>query len=179
MRNAKECKVAVVALIGTFQTANAAVGTVVVETAAPGSVWVVGLNGTTKTLYQVDPASNLGVWATRACSFAATPGGAASGTVAYAGVVTNGAGAPVPRALVFASVDRTGGAGAVAIAAVTGTLVQVVEGADGFIATIQATAAGAWAFSAVGTPAATITTLVAVDAPVGGVLNTDAGRVLP
>lgn len=179
MRNAKEVKVAVVALIGTFQTANAAVGTVVVETAAPGSIWVVGLNGTTKTLYQVDPASNLGVWATRTCSFTATPGGAASGTVAYAGTVLNGAGAVVPRALVFVSVDRTGGAGAVAIASVTGTLVQVVEGADGFIATIQTTAAGAWAFSAVGTPAATITTLVAVDAPTGGVLNTDAGRALP
>lgn len=179
MRNAKEVKVAVVAVVGAFQTANAAVGTVVVETAAPGSVWVVGLNGTTKTLYQVDPASNLGVWATRTCSFTATPGGAASGLVTYSGTVLNGAGAAVPRALVYVSVDRTGGAGAVGAGGGTGTLVQLVEGADGFVATIQTNAAGQWSFTATGTPAATITTTVAIDAPTGGVLNTDAGRVLP
>lgn len=179
MRNAKEVKVAVVGLIGTFNTASAAVGTVVVETAAPGAVYQVGLNGSAKTLIQLGPASNLGVWATRTTSFTPTPGLAGSGTVAYAGTVLNGGGAPVPRAFVAVSVDRIGGAGPVAIANVTGQVVQLVESADGFIATIQTTALGAWGFSAVGTPAATIATVVGIDAATGGSTNIDDPRTLP
>jgi hypothetical protein len=179
VRNAKEVKVAVVALVGTFDTARAAVGTIVVETAAPGAVYQVGLNGAAKTLIQLGPALNLGVWATRTTSFTPTPGLAGSGTVAYAGTVLNGGGAPVPRALVFVSVDRIGGAGPVAIANVTGQVVQLVEGADGFIATIQTTALGLWGFSAVGTPAATIATVASIDAATGGSTNIDDPRTLP
>lgn len=171
--------VVVVAAIGTFDTANATPGTFVLDTGT-GIVWVVRLVGTTRSLLQVgtggaDP--NL----TRAYTLVPTPGAGGSGDVAYSLTVVNGAGAPVPRALVFVGIERTVGAGALALLGVTnGTLISGLDvGGDTIALVIQASSVGAVTFTVSGTPGDTISTLTATDAPNGGVLGADPGRVLP
>jgi len=175
----KAANIVVVAAIGSFDTANATPGTFVLDTGT-GIVWVVRLVGGTRSLLQVgtggaDP--NL----TRAYTLAATPGAGGSGDVAYSLTVVNGAGAPVPRALVFVGVERIAGAGALALLSVTnGTLISGVDnGGDNFALVIQASSVGLVTFTISGTSGDTITTLTATDAANGGVLGADAGRVLP
>lgn len=171
--------VVVVAAVGTFDTANATPGTFVLDTGT-GIVWVVRLVGTTRSLLQVgtggaDP--NL----TRAYTLTATPGAGGSGDVAYSLTVVNGAAAPVPRALVFVGIERIVGAGALALLSVTnGTLISSTDvGGDNIALVIQASSVGLVTFTVSGTPGDTITTLTATDAPNGGVIGSDPGRVLP
>jgi hypothetical protein len=171
--------IVVVAAIGSFDTANATPGTFVLDQGT-GIVWVVRLVGATRSLLQLgtggaDP--NL----TRAFTLAATPGAGGSGDVAYALTVVNGAAAPVPRALVFVGVERIVGAGALAVLSVTqGTVISALDiGGDNIALVIQASSLGQVAFTISGTPGDSITTLTATDAPNGGVLGADPGRVLP
>lgn len=181
MRRSNFPSVVVVDAIATFaaQLANATAGTRVLDRTPPGSIWEVGLNGTTKTLFQLDSGASLSPWATRTTTFVATPGAPASGAVAYAGVVSNATPAPVPQAVIQVGIERTVGAGAIGLSVTVGTLVSLIESGADIIATIVASGAGAWGFTVVGTPADTIETRWATDAPTGGVLQVDAGRVLP
>lgn len=181
MSRSKFPTLVVVDRITTFipSLANTTAGTIVLDRTAPGAIWQVGLNGTTKTLFQLDPAGSLTPWVTRSTTFVVTPGAPASGSVAYAGVVSNSDGAGVPRAVILIGVQRSLGAGAISFTLTVGSLVSLIETGDEIAAVIQATAAGAWGFSVTGTAADEIDTAWATDAATGGVTQTDAGRVLP
>ena len=176
----KVANIVVVAAIGSFDTANATPGTFVLDTGT-GIVWVVRLVGGTRSLLQVG-AGGVDPNLSRAYTLSVTPGALASGDVTYALTVVNGAGAAVPRALVFVGVERIVGAGPIGSTAVpNGTLISGAEnGASTRLALcFQASSTGQVEFTISGTPGERINTLTATDAANGGVLGADTGRVLP
>lgn len=170
----------VVAAIGAFDTANAIPGTFVLDTGT-GIVWVVRLVGTVRSLLQVGTGGS-DPFMSRTFTLTPTPGAGGSGEVAYTLTVLNGAAAPVPRAVVFVGVERVAGAGAIEVLSVADgvPVINVAHpAADELGLTISATAGGVVTFTISGTSGDTINTIVTTDAPNGGFLLGDTGRVLP
>lgn len=174
----KVANVVVVAAIGGFDTANAIPGTLVLDTGT-GIMWAVRLVGTTRSLVQVG-AGGSDPFMSRTFTLTPTPGAGGSGDVAYTLTVLNGALAPVSRAVVNVGVERVAGAGAITVLSIADgvPLVNSVA-ADELGLVISATAGGVVTFTISGTPGDTINTLVCTDAPNGGFLLGDTGRVLP
>lgn len=170
--------VVVVAAIGSFDTANAIPGTFVLDTAT-GIVWVVRLVGTARSLLQVG-TGGVDPFMSRTFVLTPTPGAGGSGEVAYTLTVLNGAAVAVPRAVVNVGVERVAGAGAITVLSIAdGVPIFNTAAAAELGLVISATAAGVVTFTISGTPGDTINTIVCTDAPNGGFLLGDTGRVLP
>lgn len=156
-------------------------GSLILTTDAPGSAFIVGLNAGAKVLLPINSATALGEWASRVLKLTATPGGAGSGLVTYAAEVVNGAGDPVPSAMVVVGAQRTVGAGAATLSVTSGQIVAYVnQGGGTIIAVIMADGGtGKAGFTLTGTAGDTWTVNAATDAATGGTGDQDAGRVLP
>ena len=174
-----------IAVYDTVANAAAAVsgmtaGTIVITTTAPGNAFVVKLNGSTRTLAPIDASGVLGPWVARLLSLAGVNGAPASGVITYTATVINDAAAPVPGALVFVGAQRTAGAGAGTLAVLTGTVVSLLDVGGGAIAAVvQCNNAGVAVWTLTGTAGDTWTVNAGTDAPEGGSVDSEAGRVLP
>lgn len=174
----KVANVVVVAAIGDFDTANAIPGTLVLDTGT-GIMWAVRLVGTTRSLVQVG-AGGSDPFMSRTFTLTPTPGAGGSGYVAYTLTVLNGTAVAVPGAVVNIGVERVQGAGAITVLSIAdGVPIINTAAAAELGLVVSATAAGVVTFTISGTPGDKIDTIVCTDAPNGGFLLADPGRVLP
>lgn len=177
-RVAKVVQLVAVSVLGDLDAANAAPGTLALETTT-GDLYIVNLLGAVRSAVLLGTAPQS---STRTLGVVVTPGAGASGKVEYAVTVLNGAGAPVQGALIFVGLARTAGAGAVGLVTVTvGSLISAIDdAAKSQVAMVLATdATGVCTYTIGGTAGDTVQVTNAIDAPNAGSSNLDAGRVLP